>query len=418
VNRAIVTLMLSLLTWPALADQAASVAVETAAPRQGVVPELVTAYGSAAPALDGGMTLSVQQEGRVLAIAVTPGETVRSGERLLDFGASAAAMSAYQQAVSGVTAARQQRDHTAQMLAQQLATRDQLAQAEKAVTDAQATLDALRREGSDRSSQTVAAPFDGIIATIPVAQGDRVQPGVTLMTITRLDGLVVTVGIEPGARAKVRAGETVHLVPLAGGTELDGQVLRVDGVLNARTRLVDADVSVPPGSVISGAAFRADIKVGELNGWIVPHDAVLNDADGSYLFQVAGTTASRVPVKLAGAAGTDDVVQGALDPGRPIVVQGNYQLSDKTVIRVSDASAPSTGDTPARSAADAPAPSRGGAQAHPAGGAQAHPANDAPARSANDAPAPSAGGAQAHPANDAPARSANDAPARSAGNAQ
>ena len=338
-NHSRVALILSLLGSSALADEPASVAVQTESPREGTVPDLVTAYGSAAPALDGGMTLSLQQDGRVLAIAVTPGETVHAGQRLLDFGASPAAVSTYQQAVSALTAARQQRAHAAQLLGQQLATRDPLAQADKAVADAQATLDALNREGADRPSQTLAAPFDGIIATIPLAQGDRVQPGATLMTITRLDGLVVTVGIEPGARARIHPGATVHLVPLAGGPELDGQVLRMDGMLNPRTRFVDADVSVPPGSVISGAAFRADIKVGELNGWIVPHDAVLTDANGSYLFQVAGAAASRVKVTIVGAAGGEDVVQGTLDPQHPIVVQGNYQLSDKTPVRVSDAGA-------------------------------------------------------------------------------
>ncbi|HEY4043726.1 MAG TPA: efflux RND transporter periplasmic adaptor subunit [Rhodopila sp.] len=336
---AITGLILTVLATSAHADEAASVAVETVAPRVGVAPDLVTAYGSAVPALDGGMTLSLQQDGRVLAIAVTPGETVRAGERLLDFGASAAAVSTYQQAVSALTAARQQRAHVAQLLGQQLATRDQLAQADKAVADAQSTLDALHREGADRPSQTLQAPFDGIIATIPVAQGDHVQPGAAMMTITRLDGLVVTVGIEPGARASVHPGEPVHLVPLAGGPDLDGQVLRLDGMLNPRTRLVDADVSVPAGSVISGAAFRAEIKVGDLSGWIMPHDAVLMDTNGSYVFQVAGTIAVRVNVTLAGAVGGDDVVQGPLDPQRPLVVQGNYQLADKTPVRVETPSA-------------------------------------------------------------------------------
>ena len=52
-------------------------------------------------------------------------------------------------------------------------------------------------------------------------------------------------------------------------------------MLNPKTRLLDADVSVPAGSVISGAAYRADITVGEIKGWIVPHDAVLTDAKGS-----------------------------------------------------------------------------------------------------------------------------------------
>jgi membrane fusion protein, multidrug efflux system len=118
--------------------------VQTETLHDGVVPDLLVAYGTAVPALDGGKTLSLQQDGRVLAIAVTPGETVQRGDRLLDFGTSAAAISSYQQAVSSFTTARQQHIHAAQLLGQQLATRDQLAQADRAIADAQATLDALR----------------------------------------------------------------------------------------------------------------------------------------------------------------------------------------------------------------------------------------------------------------------------------
>jgi membrane fusion protein (multidrug efflux system) len=314
-----------------------SVAVQAQLPRQGSVPNLLTVYGTAQPALDGGMTLSFQQEGRVVAIAVTPGETVHAGERLLDFGASPAAIATYEQAVSALAAARQQRAHTAQLLSQQLATRDQLSQADKAAADAQATLDALRREGADHGARTLTAPFDGIISTIPVAQGDRVQPGATLMTITRLDGLVVTVGIDPEARGRIHAGEPVHLTALTGSQTLEGQVLRLDGVLNPKTRLLDADIAVPAGSVVSGAPYQADITTAELSGWIVPHDAVLNDDKGAYLYQVAGTKPSRVSITVVGSAGMDDVVQGALDPQLPVVVEGNYQITGDTVLRVSSA---------------------------------------------------------------------------------
>jgi membrane fusion protein (multidrug efflux system) len=327
--------VMGLMGTPAFAADPSSVAVRTEIPRQGAVPEIITAYGSATPALNGGMTLSLQQEGRVRAITVTPGEAVHAGDRLLDFAASAAAMSVYQQAVSGLTVARQQRAYAEQLLKQQLATRDQLARADKAVADAQSALDALQREGADLPERTLTAPFDGIVATIPVAQGDRVQPGAILMMLTRFDGLVVTVGIEPGDRARFRPGQPVHLLPLARGAPLDGQILRVDGILNPRTRLIDADVSVPAGSVISGSAFRADITVGQLQGWIVPHDAVMTDDKGAYVFQVAGSNATRVEVKIAGAEGNDDVVQGPLDPQRMLVVQGAYQLTDHVSVRVS-----------------------------------------------------------------------------------
>lgn len=316
------------------ADDAPTVLVQTETPRQGTLPDILSAYGTAMPALNGGMTLSVQQEGRITAIEVTAGEKVHTGQHLLEFSASATASSAFQQAVSTLSLAQAERAHTAQLLRQQLATRDQLAQADKAVVDAQATLEALRREGGGEPVRNLDAPFDGIVETIPVSQGDRVQPGAPLATLVRLDGLVVTVGIEPGDQNRVRPGQAVHLAPLAGGEAIDGHVLRVDAILNPKTRMVDADIAVPVGAAMPGAAFRADVTVGQFQGWIVPHDAVLTDDKGvAYLFQLADGKASRIDVTLVGSRGGQDVVTGALDPARQLVVQGNYQLEDGMAAR-------------------------------------------------------------------------------------
>jgi membrane fusion protein, multidrug efflux system len=331
--RLLAPLLLLLLPIPAIADEAGSVQVIAIPPKAGSVPDIVTAYGSAAPALDGGMTLSLQQDGRVDAIAVTPGEAVGTGERLMNFSASAAASSIFQQAVSALALAKTQRLHTAGLLSQQLATRDQLAQADKAVSDAQATLDALQRDGAGHTTQTLTAPFDGIVAAIPVAQGDRVQPGTALLNLTRLDGLVVTVGIEPSDRARLHAGQPVHLSRLSDGTAIEGRVLRLDGVLNPKTREIDADISVPSGAVISGESFRADITVGRLEGWVVPHPAVLIDEKGAYVFQIVDNKAVRIAVTLVGSDGTNDVVKGPINAGRTLVIAGNYQLDDGTKVR-------------------------------------------------------------------------------------
>jgi hypothetical protein len=49
--------------------QEASVLVKTELPQRGEMPDLVTAFGTLGPAVDGGMTLSVQHEGRVLDVS-------------------------------------------------------------------------------------------------------------------------------------------------------------------------------------------------------------------------------------------------------------------------------------------------------------------------------------------------------------
>jgi membrane fusion protein, multidrug efflux system len=322
--------------FPASAAATPSVLVSTQTPVRGSIADTVTAYGTAVPALNGSMTVSVQIDGRVLQLFVTPGEAVHAGQRLLDFEISAAARSNYDQALSALKLARDEQTRTARLLSQQLATRDQLARAEKAVSDAQAALGALERAYGGKPLQTLVAPFDGVVGAIPVAQGARVQPGVALVSLTRTDGFVVTVGVEPAQRQRLQLGNPAHLEALGSSPEpaLSGKVVRIDHMLNPTTRLVDADVAVS-GALLQGQAFRVRIELGRIEGWLVPHDAVLSDSRGAYLFQVQAGKAVRLPVKLLGSDGNTSVVDGPVDPHRLLVTQGNYQLSDGMAVRQS-----------------------------------------------------------------------------------
>jgi membrane fusion protein (multidrug efflux system) len=310
-----------------------SVLVETQPAKLGTIADTLTAYGTAVPAINGGMTLSVQAEGRVMHIAVTPGEAVHKDQTLMEFRLSAAASSTYEQAVTALNAAKEDQTRVTRLLGQQLATRDQKVLADKAVADAQAALTALERETGGKPQQTLVAPFDGIVAAIPVNQGDRVAAGAALVTITRHNGLVVTCGIEPSDVKRIKVGQTVRIKPLSGDAEaVEGKLSRIDRSLNPKTRLVDADVVVDD-ELIQGQAFRAQVEVGELKGWLVPRDAVLDDDEGSYVFQVAGDKAKRVKVKRVGNDDDTAAVDGPLDPKLEVVTVGNYQLDDGGAVR-------------------------------------------------------------------------------------
>jgi RND family efflux transporter MFP subunit len=332
------------LTWiaPSLAicaaptasvDDAPSVLVQLKTPVRGSILDTLTAYGSAAPAANGSMTLSAPSEGRVLKLFVTAGEAVHAGQRLLDFAISAAVRSNYDQAMTALKLAREEQTRTARLLAQRLATRDQLAKADKALADAQTALGALEQEHGDKPRRTLVAPFDGVVSAIPVAQGARVQPGTTLVTLTRSDGLVVTVGVEPAQRHRLQLGQHAQLQALGSpGVVWSGKVVRIDHVLNPATRLVGADVAVS-GTLLQGEAFRVRIELGRIEGWLVPHDAVVRDAQGAYVFQTVKDRAVRVAVKLLGGDGITSVVEGPIDLSRSLVTQGTYQLSDDMAVR-------------------------------------------------------------------------------------
>ena len=336
-----------------------SVLVTTEMPRQGSLPRTLTAYGTVQASPDGGSeTLSVLRGGQVLRVMALAGQAVRKGQPLLAVSADPAALAAYHQAVAALTLARGERARTGQMLAQHLATRDQLAQADKAVTDAQTNLDALNRAGGGDVEQTLSAPFDGIVANVLVTPGARFAPQAALVTVARSDRLVAAVGIEPAQRGLVAAGQPARIEALDEAGAEQGRVISVGAMLDPQSRLVPVLVDPPQDAVqsdpkpggpmrarqsaapenaapglLSGGPVRVTIQLGELHGWLVPRNAVLTDAKGAYLFQVDSGKATRVDVRILGKSGGITLIAGQVDPRRSLVTSGNYQLQDGGAVR-------------------------------------------------------------------------------------
>src|SRR3977135_4751297 len=77
--------------------------VQAQDPKRGSIPDLVYGYGSAAPSSGSTLTASFQRDGRVSDIMVQVGDQFKMGDTLLDFGASPAAVVAYEQATPALT---------------------------------------------------------------------------------------------------------------------------------------------------------------------------------------------------------------------------------------------------------------------------------------------------------------------------
>lgn len=315
------------------APPAASTLVSTVRAAEGTSPRWVEAYGIATPSSSGSQTISVAQPGQIVRLLVTPGSMVHAGQPVLEFALAPSAQASFESATTTLATARQQRATTARLLSQQLATRDQLVQADKAVADAAAALSAAQREGGGQSRQLLRAPFDGVVVTIPVAQGDRTQAGAPLATVARRGGIVVTVGLDPTERDRVRPGQPARLQSLEGGTPISGRVLRIDGQLNPTTRLLDVDLTFPAGALLSGQSIKAEIAVGMAQGWVVPHASVVTDEAGAHVFQVVAGKAAAVPVTVLESNRDRDVVAGRLAADRPLIVAGAFQVEDGEAVR-------------------------------------------------------------------------------------
>jgi membrane fusion protein (multidrug efflux system) len=323
----------------AIADEVKGVAaVKVQDPQRGSIPEMVYGYGTATPTSAATVTASFQRDGQVSDILVEVGDQFKMGDPLLDFGASPAAVVAYEQAKTTKTLAERSLARQQQLFKQQLTTRDQVETAEKAVSDAQLTLDMFEKTGSIKPSEILTAPFDGVVRAISVSKGDRISAGAPLMTLSRTDQVILSVGIEPSALDKVKPDQPVNLVSqLPGRKPLEGKVKRVGAAIDMKTKLVPTVIEVPPGGALAGENLKAGIVVGKFQGWLVPRDTVGIDSKGAFVFQIEEGHAKRVNVNVIGSVGKTGIIDGDIDSQKEIILSGNYQVGDGDAVRPDEA---------------------------------------------------------------------------------
>ncbi|HZU88101.1 MAG TPA: efflux RND transporter periplasmic adaptor subunit [Stellaceae bacterium] len=314
--------------------QEPSVLVQETALRKGSLPVIVTAYGRVEPDPSARRTIMAPVAAVVRGLYVRPGQEVAENAPLILLGPSPATAAAYTQARTALAAANQLVARTQALLGQHLATRQDLAAAEKSAADARATLTELETEGAG-APQILRAPFRAIVTAITTSPGAIVAQGAALIDLARPNALVLRVGVVPEQALSIKPGEAVGITPLGAKDPAMGRVVLRGSVVDPATGLVPVGITVPPGFFLAGQMAEADIVTGKAEGYIVPHTAILVDESGApYVVQAVNKVARKVPVRILDSVGDKNIVAGPLDPAAPLVLEGNYQLDTGMKVRV------------------------------------------------------------------------------------
>lgn len=316
-------------------DAAPSVLVTLTALHQGSLARTVSAYGVVQPGAAGQRTVMAPASQTVGAVYVRAGEAVAAGAPLLRLVPSPETAAAYAQARSAQRVAQQLATRTQQMFAQHLATAQQLADAQKAAGDARATLAALDAQGANGPT-VLRAPFRAVVLRLSAAPGALVSAGTPLLALARPEALVLKVGVTPAQAALIQPGESASIAVPGQAQPIAGRVVGRGAMIDPASGLVPVQIGVPADQLLPGQAAEATVTVGRTQGYVVPHAALLvNDQGAPYVVQAKGGTARKVPVRVLGTHGDQDVIAGAgLDAGQPLVLSGNYQLDDGMHLRV------------------------------------------------------------------------------------
>ena len=191
-TRIVIGALLLLTPLLACAADAASVLVRTAPIRQQPLVFSLSGYGTVMPGPGGTVSIGLPRAGKIGRLDVVPGQVVRRGDMLFELITDPVAATGYVRAKSALELARSNFYRVSRLASQQLATRSQLAAANKVLLDAQSAVQAQRVLGTGVRRQHVRAPFGGIVSAVSATRGDRVAPGKVVLQLMRKEALRVS----------------------------------------------------------------------------------------------------------------------------------------------------------------------------------------------------------------------------------
>jgi len=365
-------ILVGALGWWALARQHGAAAAAAAAkdstpvplvtvvvPQVGTVATTVSLTGQISAQND--MPIGVEGDaGRIAAVLVEPGDRVRRGQVLARLNpitaqtqvdSAAASLDELRAAAAVAQAewarAERARDSFSVEEAERRRTSAVTAQAKVKVAEAQLA-DAQNRW----SHTTVVAPSDGIVLTRTAEVGQIAVPGSSVLFRLARNGEIEMRGqvteqdvprLQVGQLAEVR----LDGVPQA----FIGKIWQIGAIIDPVTRQGTVRIALPAAdqNLRPGAFARADIRVGNTAGTILPQTAVLSDEQGSYTLIVgAGDKVERRAISVGGARSEGLLITGGLTGTERVVAIAGAFLRPGEQVKI--ATTPGMGPSGARAA--------------------------------------------------------------------
>jgi RND family efflux transporter MFP subunit len=295
----------------------------------------VSAYGSVQADPSARQAVMAPVAAIVGKIYVRLGQVVNKGAPLIQLLPAPQTGALYHRARAALKAANAQYRHTRELVAQYLATKQQLADAERAQSDARAALRALEAQGAS-GPKTIRAPFRVAVTKIDSSVGSLVGEGSALFELAPPDSLVLKVGVVPSDAAAIAPGDKAVVKAVGRDNVIYTAVLARGAVVDPSDGLVPIEIGLPKDAMLPGETAAASITTSAIKGFLVPHAAIQIDDHGRpYVVQVIGKAAKLILVRVLGANGGKDVVSGKLVLSAPLVVSGAHQLNDGMRVRLS-----------------------------------------------------------------------------------
>lgn len=185
----------------------------------------------------------------------------------------------------------------------------------------------------------IRSPIRGSIAERHVALGEYVREGTPLYDVVATDRVKFVFSLAERDVTAVEPGETLPVrIDAFPGRELAGPVRAVSpsGARETRTFRVEIEIENDPDRpLLPGMSGRAEVVRRRFSDvYLLPEEAILRDATGSYVYLADESVARRAVVEVLSQVGDKAVVSTGLGREPEVVILGQAALSPETPLRV------------------------------------------------------------------------------------
>ena len=202
-----------------------------------------------------------------------------------------------------------------------------------------AQLEAALLQVRDRIKKTrVVAPFDGWVTKEFTEVGQWIQAGGPIVEIVDLSRVQVEVPLPERYVGEIKVGASV-MATFDGlrDFEAKGTVFSVVAQADRNSRTFPIKVELPNAdlSIKSGLVSRVTLQVGApYEALVIPKDALVLRGGAQYVFVMKDGSVAQVPVVAVNHVNNEVEINGQLEPGMIVVVEGNERLRPGQPVRV------------------------------------------------------------------------------------
>ncbi len=200
-------------------------------------------------------------------------------------------------------------------------------------------------EGVRFERAEVTSPVDGIVGTVYLDKGARVNPpdpspsmGTALVRIVNMDTVKVVVNVIEKDLSKIKEGKQARVrVDAYPDGAFKGRVTLVSPTVNPITRTASVEISVPnPRHQLRPGMFaEAEIIIRKTDDAIlIPAYAILEKSDAQKVVTVVNGKAVPTVIELGADQGDWVEVKSGLHEGDTLIVAGHHKLLGGDLVRI------------------------------------------------------------------------------------